>query len=53
MVNGAQKNPAKIPMPRTEIPSKYMAEFRNQAEVVLAKLDLTNGRMATTQLAMQ
>jgi hypothetical protein len=53
MVNGAQKNPAKIPMPRTEIPSKYMAEFRSQSEIVLAKLDLTNGRTATTQLAMK
>ncbi len=50
MVNGAQKNPAKIPMPRTEIPSQYMAEFRGQSETVLAKLDLTNGRTATTQL---
>jgi murein DD-endopeptidase MepM/ murein hydrolase activator NlpD len=52
-VNGVQKNPAKIPMPRTEIPSKYLAEFRSQSEVVLAKLDLTNGRTATTQLAMK
>jgi len=52
-VNGVQKNPAKIPMPRTEIPSKYMAEFRSQSEIVLAKLDLTNGRTATTQLAMK
>jgi murein DD-endopeptidase MepM/ murein hydrolase activator NlpD len=51
MVNGAQKNPAKIPMPRTEIPSKYMAEFRSQSETALARLDLTNGRTATTQLA--
>jgi murein DD-endopeptidase MepM/ murein hydrolase activator NlpD len=51
MVNGAQKNPAKIPMPRTEIPSKYMAEFRGQSETVLAKLDLTNGRTATARLA--
>jgi murein DD-endopeptidase MepM/ murein hydrolase activator NlpD len=53
MVNGAQKNPAKIPMPRTEIPSKYMAEFRSQSAIALAKLDLTNGRTATTQLAMK
>jgi murein DD-endopeptidase MepM/ murein hydrolase activator NlpD len=51
MVNGTQKNPAKIPMPRTEIPSQYMAEFRGQSEAALAKLDLTNGRTATTQLA--
>jgi murein DD-endopeptidase MepM/ murein hydrolase activator NlpD len=53
MVNGTQKNPAKIPMPRTEIPSQYMAEFRGQSEAALAKLDLTNGRTATTQLAMK
>lgn len=51
MVNGAQKNPAKIPMPRTEIPSQYMAEFRGQSETALARLDLTNGRTATAQLA--
>ena len=50
-VNGAQKNPAKIPMPRTEIPSQYMAEFRSQSEIVLAKLELTNGRTGTAQLA--
>lgn len=42
-VNGVQRNPATLPMPRTEVPSRYMAEFRAGAEVALAKLDLTSG----------
>ena len=42
LVNGAQRNPAKIPMPRTEIPSQYLAEFRNESAAELAKLDLTS-----------
>ena len=50
-VNGVQKNPATIPMPRTEIPSAYLAEFRSQAEVTLAKLDLTSGAAAGRRLA--
>ena len=32
-VKGVHKNPATIPMPRTEIPSQYLAEFRSQAEI--------------------
>ncbi|HEX9206707.1 MAG TPA: peptidoglycan DD-metalloendopeptidase family protein [Steroidobacteraceae bacterium] len=51
MVNGTQQNPAKIPMPRTEIPSKYLPEFRSHSETVLARLDLTNGRTTNTRLA--
>ena len=39
-VNGTQKNPATLPLPTTEIPSAYAAEFRSQAEVALAKLDV-------------
>jgi len=46
-VNGVHKNPATIPMPRTEIPSRYMAEFYNQASTALAKLDLTSGAPVT------
>ncbi|MFO1408110.1 MAG: peptidoglycan DD-metalloendopeptidase family protein [Steroidobacteraceae bacterium] len=42
-VNGVQRNPATLPMPRTEVPARYMAEFRSNAEVTLAKLDLTTG----------
>jgi murein DD-endopeptidase MepM/ murein hydrolase activator NlpD len=50
-VNGVQRNPATIPMPRTEIPSRYLAEFRSQAEVTLARLDLTSGAAPDRQLA--
>ncbi len=50
-VNGVQKNPATLPLPRTEIPSKYVAEFRSQAEVALAKLDLTSGPTTDRRLA--
>jgi murein DD-endopeptidase MepM/ murein hydrolase activator NlpD len=41
MVNGSQKNPATIPVPRTEIPSQYLAEFRNQSAAELARLEQT------------
>jgi murein DD-endopeptidase MepM/ murein hydrolase activator NlpD len=41
-VNGVQRNPATLPMPRTEVPSSYVAEFRAGAEVALAKLDLAS-----------
>jgi murein DD-endopeptidase MepM/ murein hydrolase activator NlpD len=50
-INGVQRNPATIPMPRAEIPSQYLAEFRSQAEVTLAKLDLTSGRASDQRLA--
>jgi murein DD-endopeptidase MepM/ murein hydrolase activator NlpD len=46
-VNGVHKNPATIPMPRTEIPSRYMAEFHDRASTALAKLDLTSGAPLT------
>jgi murein DD-endopeptidase MepM/ murein hydrolase activator NlpD len=42
-VKGVHKNPATIPMPRVEIPSTYLAEFRGRAEVALAQLELTSG----------
>ena len=42
-VNGMQRNPATLPMPRTEVPSQYMAEFRSGSEVALARLDLASG----------
>jgi murein DD-endopeptidase MepM/ murein hydrolase activator NlpD len=42
-VKGVHKNPATIPLPRTEIPSQYLAEFRAQAETKLAQLEMTSG----------
>jgi murein DD-endopeptidase MepM/ murein hydrolase activator NlpD len=50
-VKGVHKDPSTIPLPRTEIPSQYLAEFRAQAEVSLARLDLTSGRDAGSLLA--
>jgi hypothetical protein len=42
-IKGVHKNPATIPMPRTEIPSNYLAEFHSQSQSALAKLQLTSG----------
>jgi len=42
-VKGVHKNPANIALPNTEIASRYVAEFRAQAEVALAQLELANG----------
>lgn len=50
-VKGVHKNPATIPLPRTEIPSNYLAEFRSQSDSALAKLQLTSGGAAAAQLA--
>jgi murein DD-endopeptidase MepM/ murein hydrolase activator NlpD len=50
-VKGVHKDPAKIPLPRTEIPSHYMTEFRNQSAATLAKLQLTSGNVAAAQVA--
>jgi murein DD-endopeptidase MepM/ murein hydrolase activator NlpD len=50
-VRGVHKNPATIPMPRTEVPARYMAEFRADAEVALAKLQLTSSSGSGQQLA--
>jgi murein DD-endopeptidase MepM/ murein hydrolase activator NlpD len=52
-VRGVHKNPATIPMPRTEIPERYIAEFRQQTSTALAKLDLTSGRQGEAQLAQR
>jgi murein DD-endopeptidase MepM/ murein hydrolase activator NlpD len=41
-VKGVHKNPASIALPNTEIPSRYLPEFRSQAEVALAQLELAN-----------
>jgi murein DD-endopeptidase MepM/ murein hydrolase activator NlpD len=50
-VKGVHKNPATIPLPRSEIPSTYMAEFRDQSDATLAKLRLTSGSTAAVQVA--
>ena len=50
-VKGVHKNPATIPLPRTEIPSGYLAEFRGQSESALAKLQLTSGQGSVTRVA--
>jgi murein DD-endopeptidase MepM/ murein hydrolase activator NlpD len=42
-IDGVHKNPATIALPRTEIPGQYLTEFRSQAEVALARLELTSG----------
>ena len=43
-IKGVHKNPASIPLPNTAIPQSYLAEFSGQAEVTLARLELTSGR---------
>lgn len=43
-IKGVHKNPESIPLPNTEIPQAYAAEFRGKAEVALAQLELTSGR---------
>jgi len=50
-VKGVHKNPATIPMPRTEIPSSYLAEFRSQSESEFAKLQLTSGQGGVARVA--
>jgi murein DD-endopeptidase MepM/ murein hydrolase activator NlpD len=49
-VKGVHKNPATIPLPRTEVPSQYQAEFAASTEVSLAQLELTRGA-ATERVA--
>jgi murein DD-endopeptidase MepM/ murein hydrolase activator NlpD len=39
-VRGVHKNPAKVTMPRTELPAQYKAEFAERSTVALAKLDV-------------
>jgi murein DD-endopeptidase MepM/ murein hydrolase activator NlpD len=50
-VKGVQKNPATLPMPTTEIPSTHMAEFRSQAEVALARLDIADQDVTAQRFA--
>ena len=42
-IKGVHKNPASIQLPNTKIEARYAAEFRSQAEVTLAQLQLTSG----------
>jgi murein DD-endopeptidase MepM/ murein hydrolase activator NlpD len=46
LVNGQQRNPSTIPLPRTEIPAAYTAEFRQRSAESLAKLELTSASAA-------
>jgi murein DD-endopeptidase MepM/ murein hydrolase activator NlpD len=41
-VNGQHKNPATVPLPNTEVPSRYAAEFRASVDTALAQLRLTD-----------
>jgi len=41
-VKGQPKNPATIPLPNSEVPARYMAEFRASAGAALAQLRLTD-----------
>jgi murein DD-endopeptidase MepM/ murein hydrolase activator NlpD len=50
-IKGVFKNPATIPLPRTEIPSSYLAEFRSQSQSALAKLQLTSGPGSVARVA--
>jgi murein DD-endopeptidase MepM/ murein hydrolase activator NlpD len=46
LVNGTQRNPATVALPRSEVPAKYLGEFRESSTAMMAKLDLTGGRPA-------
>ena len=39
-VRGVYKNPAKVVMPRAELPPAYLAEFRAQADTLMAQMNL-------------
>ena len=41
-VNGQHKNPSTVPLPNTEVPTRYAAEFRAKAGAALAQLQLTD-----------
>jgi murein DD-endopeptidase MepM/ murein hydrolase activator NlpD len=42
-VRGVFKNPAKVVMPRAELPPAYLAEFRAEADTLLAQMNLVAG----------
>ena len=39
-VRGVYKNPAKVVLPRAELPPAYLAEFRTQADTLIAQMNL-------------
>jgi hypothetical protein len=39
-VRGVYKNPAKVVMPRVELPPAYLAEFRAEADTLMAQMNL-------------
>ena len=41
-VNGQHKNPSTVPLPNSEVPTRYAAEFRATAGAALAQLQLTD-----------
>jgi murein DD-endopeptidase MepM/ murein hydrolase activator NlpD len=41
-VNGQHKNPSTVPLPNTEVPARYAADFRAAAGAALAQLHLTD-----------
>jgi murein DD-endopeptidase MepM/ murein hydrolase activator NlpD len=41
-VDGKPKNPATVPLPNTEVPARYMAEFRDTAGAAIAQLRLAH-----------
>jgi hypothetical protein len=47
-VGGKHKNPATVPLPNTEVPDAYAAEFRAGVETALVQLRLTDRDAATT-----
>jgi murein DD-endopeptidase MepM/ murein hydrolase activator NlpD len=47
-VNGKHKNPSTVPLPNTEVPTRYAAEFRAAAGAALAQLQLTDRRGTET-----
>lgn len=46
LVNGQQRNPSKIALPRSEIPAPYVAEFRQQSAASLARLEQSSAPAA-------
>ncbi len=41
-VQGQHKNPSTVSLPNTEVPTRYVAEFRAMAGSALAQLQLTD-----------
>ena len=39
-MRGVHKNPAKVVLPRAELPPAYLAEFRAQADTLMAQMSV-------------